>query len=202
MLPLAMASDTLPGHLEWSEHFLVNPWNANGLVELEEYPRLHSYFTEHEAALRSRHTAMKNPVGWYRTIDRVNFGLIRKPKLYIPDIKNSLNPVLDTGSTYPHHNLYVISSDRWNLEVLGGILLSSVGQFFVECYGVRMRGGYLRFQAQYLRRIRVPHPASITQEQQDLLIKAFRNRDITLANTVAFQIYRIGEEEASSICMG
>ena len=34
--------------------------------------------------------------------------------------------------------------------------MSSVGQFFVESYGVRMRGGYLRFQAQYLRRIRVP----------------------------------------------
>lgn len=202
LLPLAMASDTLSGHLEWSEHFLVNPWNANGLVELEEFPRLHSYFTEHEAALRTRHTAMKNPIGWYRTIDRVDADLIRKPKLYIPDIKNSLNPVLDTGSTYPHHNLYVISSAGWNLEVLGGILLSSVGQFFVECYGVRMRGGYLRFQAQYLRRIRVPHPASITLEQQDLLMRAFRNRDIPLANTVAFQIYRIGEEEASSICMG
>ena len=39
--------------------------------------------------------------------------------------------------------------------------MSAVGQFFVESYGVRMRGGYLRFQAQYLRRIRVPDPMTL-----------------------------------------
>lgn len=195
LLPLAMASDTFDGRLEWSGHFLVNPWNADGLVELEEFPLLHSYFGEYEKALRSRHTAEKNPMGWYRTIDRVNFDLIGKPKLYIPDIKNSLNPVLDKGDTYPHHNLYVVSSGIWNLEVLGGILLSSIGQFFVECYGVRMRGGYLRFQAQYLRRIRVPHPSSLTDKQQESLVQAFRNRDVDLANTVAFHIYGIEKAE-------
>lgn len=199
LLPLAMASDTFDGRLEWSGHFLVNPWNADGLVELEEFPLLRSYFSKYEEALRSRHTAEKNPVGWYRTIDRVNFDLIGKDKLYIPDIKNSLNPVLDKGVTYPHHNLYVISSGIWNLEVLGGILLSSIGQFFIECYGVRMRGGYLRFQAQYLRRIRVPHPNSLTVKQRESLVRAFRDRDIDLANTIAFQIYGIKKSDAALI---
>ena len=71
-----------------------------------------------------------------------------------------LDPVLDRGETYPHHNLYFIQSDEWDLEVLGGLLMSAVGQFFVESYGVRMRGGYWRFQAQYLRRIRVPESES------------------------------------------
>ena len=73
-----------------------------------------------------------------------------------------LDPVLDRGETYPHHNLYFIQSDEWDLEVLGGLLMSAVGQFFVESYGVRMRGGYLRFQAQYLRRIRVPSPKALS----------------------------------------
>jgi adenine-specific DNA-methyltransferase len=50
--------------------------------------------------------------------------------------------VLDNGETYPHHNLYFIQSDDWDLEVLGGLLMSTIGQFFVESYGVRMRGGY------------------------------------------------------------
>jgi hypothetical protein len=30
--------------------------------------------------------------------------------------------------------------------VLGGLLLSALGQFFVECYAVRMSGGYFRYQ--------------------------------------------------------
>ncbi len=60
--------------------------------------------------------------------------------------------MFDHGETYPHHNLYFVQSDGWDLEVLGRLLLSDAAQFFIECYGVRMRGEYLRFQAQHLRR--------------------------------------------------
>ena len=75
--------------------------------------------------------------------------------------------------------------------VLGGLLLSSVAQFFVECYGVRMRGGYLRFQAQYLRRIRVPHPETISEEQAQELREAFRLHDVARATRVALDLYQI-----------
>ena len=71
---------------------------------------------------------------------------------------------MDRGEGESHHNLYFIQSGEWDLEVLGGLLMSKVGQFFIESYGVRMRGGYLRFQAQYLRRIRVPAPKDLVQD--------------------------------------
>jgi hypothetical protein len=120
---------------------------------------------------------------------------VAKPKLYIADIKEVLNPVLDRGETYPHHNLYFIESDTWDLEILGGLLLSAVGQFFVESYGVRMRGGYWRFQAQYLRRIRVPDPKSLSAAQTDGLRDAFRQRDRTLATNIAREVYGIENRE-------
>ncbi len=195
LLPLALAHDTLSGHLRWSGHFLVNPWIPEGLVDLADYPLLHSYFERHAAKIRKRNTAERNPDGWFRTIDRVDPELTGRWKLYIPDIKNELNPVLDRGETYPHHNLYYVESERWDLEVLGGILMSAIGQFFVECYGVRMRGGYLRFQAQYLRRIRVPKPESVPDELKLLLVTAFRRRDRKLADRAAFEIYQISPEE-------
>jgi hypothetical protein len=106
--------------------------------------------------------------------------------------------VLDTGETYPHHNLYFIQSDVWDLEVLGGLLISAIGQFFVESYGVRMRGGYLRFQAQYLRRIRVPDPTTLSKKHAKDLIKAFRDRDRQLATQTALTIYGIDESEMES----
>ena len=143
LLKLALAKDTLGGAMEWSGHYLVDPWDANGLVRLDRYPRMSAYFEENGPELRKRHTAVKSSHGWYKTIDRVTHALTQKRKLYIADIKNRLDPVLDNGETYPHHNLYFIQSDAWNLEVLGGLLISSVGQFFIESYGVRMRGGYL-----------------------------------------------------------
>ena len=195
LLKLALAGDICEGTMKWSGNYLVDPWNGDGLVELAEYPRLRAYFERHELALRKRHTAAKNVRGWYKTIDRVNHSLAARPKLYIADIKNALDPVLDCGETYPHHNLYFIESDVWDLEVLGGLLLSTIGQFFVESYGVRMRGGYLRFQAQYLRRIRVPAPATLSLLQSERLRLAFRERDRPAATRVALAIYGIGERE-------
>jgi adenine-specific DNA-methyltransferase len=124
--------------------------------------------------------------------------LAGKPKLYIADIKEVLNPVLDRGETYPHHNLYFIESDTWDLEILGGLLMSAVGQFFVESYGVRMRGGYWRFQAQYLRRIRVPDPKSLSAVHTEKLRDAFRTRDRASATRVALDVYGIETREMES----
>ncbi len=195
LLKLALAKDLLGGTMKWSGHYLVDPWNREGLVALDKFPQLRAYFEKHATALRRRHTAAKDPRGWYKTIDRVTHALTSAPKLYIADIKNVLDPVLDRGETYPHHNLYFIQSDEWDLEVLGGLLMSSVGQFFVDSYGVRMRGGYLRFQAQYLRRIRVPDPNALTDCQSKALIEAFRKRDRSSATRVALEVYGVEERE-------
>jgi hypothetical protein len=195
LLKLAMAKDLASGSMIWSGHYLVDPWNCDGLVKLDNYPRLRGYFEKHGDALKRRHTAIKNTHAWYKTIDRVTHALTEKRKLYIADIKNVLDPVLDNGETYPHHNLYFIESGDWNLEVLGGLLISAVGHFFIESYGVRMRGGYMRFQAQYLRRIRVPHPNAISNADAKELVKAFRSRDRNLATQTALGIYGIDARE-------
>jgi hypothetical protein len=198
LLKLALAADISDGSMRWSGNYLVDPWNEEGLVDLDDFPLLRAYFDKHAAELKKRHTAAKNWRGWYRTIDRVTHSLTRKPKLFIADIRNRLDPVLDNGETYPHHNLYFIHSEVWDLEVLGGLLISDVGQFFIESYGVRMRGGYLRFQAQYLRRIRVPSPLALSENQASALRTAFRNRDRQAASRIARQVYRIDPTETES----
>jgi hypothetical protein len=192
ILPLALASDLENGQVKWSGHCMANPWNANGLVDLADYPRLNKHLQPHHELLSSRHTAKKDrSENWHKTIDRVNLPLIKKHKLYIADIKDRLLPALDTGKTYPQHNLYWITSDTWDLKVLGALLMSAVGEFFIHCYGVRMRGGYLRFQAQYLRRICVPDPASISPELAESLRQAFDTQDFELATRAAMEAYQI-----------
>ncbi len=195
LLKLAMARDTSSGSMKWSGHYLINPWAQKGLVNLDDYPRMQRYLGKHAEALKRRHTAIKAKNGWYKTIDKVNHKLTSKRKLYIADIKSILDPVLDDGETYPHHNLYFIESDEWNLEVLGGLLISAVGRFFVDCYGVRMRGGYMRFQAQYLRRIRIPDTRALSPEEETGLIRAFRRRDRISATQIALKVYGIDERE-------
>ena len=91
-----------------------------GLVNLADFPLLRDYLKRHSHLVKNRNVAKKNQHNWFRKIDRVNESL-RITKLYIADIKNELNPVLDNGQTYPHHNLYYIQFSRWALDVLGGI---------------------------------------------------------------------------------
>lgn len=190
LLPLAMVRDLATGKLEWSGHYLVNPWTEDGtLVRLTDYPRLAQYFDEHGPQLKKRHIAGKLPAKWYRTIDNLNSGLTGRAKLLIPDMRLTIHPVLDDGKTYPHHNLYYVVSDTWDMRVLGGLLLSRVAQAFIEAYAVKMRGGTLRFQAQYLRRIRVPRQSDLTERDRRELVEAFERRDVDGATSIALRLY-------------
>jgi adenine-specific DNA-methyltransferase len=191
LLPLALASDLRDGRVIWSGRHLVNPWDEQGLVNPDDFPRFSAHLRPHHTLLRSRHTAKERPHHWHKTIDRVNLALLRREKLYIADIKERLLPALDEGRTYPHHNLYWITSTSWDLRVLGALLMSAVGEFFIHCYAVRMRGGSLRFQAQYLRRIRVPPPGWITPELAATLRRAFETQDTALATEAALRAYRL-----------
>jgi hypothetical protein len=195
LLPLAMAQDTRTGTVQWSGRYLVDPWGPDGrLVNLDEYPKLAAYYAANAATLKHRNVARRHQAGWYRTIDRVAHSLLTRDKLYFPDMKLQANPVLDRGETYPHHNVYFIVSDTWDLEVLGGLLLSKVAEMFVASYCVKMRGGTLRFQAQYLRRIRVPQLDALGEELRERLRNAFRQRDRQAATAAALDAYGVGRE--------
>ena len=174
VLPLAMAKDVREdGTVEWSGKALANPFSDDGsLVDLAEHPRLAAYFERHSDALRRRYVARKNPARWYKTIDKVNVALTSTPKLLIPDIKGKAAIGYDSGLLYPHHNLYFVTSESWDLRALQAVLRSRVAEFQVASYAVKMRGGYLRFQAQYLRRVRIPEWASVSAALRSQLIAA------------------------------
>ena len=193
MLPMVMRGDLQSGTVQWSGHYLVNPWSASGLVKLAEWPRLESYFKRHWPTLSARNVCKRNPGREYRTIDRVIEGLQQRRKLLLADLSHQIWPVLDEGEYYPHHNLYWIHEDKsdWDLEVLGGLLLSDIAELFISTYCVRMRGGTLRFQAQYLRRIRVPHFETIDTDDRELLRTAFKERNPTAATEVAQRLYGV-----------
>ncbi len=191
LLPLALPRDLSSGEVEWSGKYLINPWDSEGLVDLDDWPLTARYLETYRTDLSLRHTAKSGK--WHKTIDRVIEGLAEKPKLYVPDFGEVISPVLDAGATYPHHNLYWITSEVWDLSVLGGLLMSEVANLFIAAYSVRMRGGYLRFQAQYLRRIRVPPLATIDGPAARELALAFRDRDRARATEVSLPLYGLDE---------
>ncbi|MER6093598.1 Eco57I restriction-modification methylase domain-containing protein [Streptomyces bluensis] len=189
MLPLSMAADIKSGTFIWGGHYLVNPWEADGLVDLREWPRLRGYLSRNGAAVRRRAIARKREDAWYRTIDRVSLPLIGRQMLLLQDMKSYIHPVLAPEGFYPHHNLYYVVSRDWDLEALGGLLLSEAVERQVAAYCVKMRGKTMRFQAQYLRRVRVPALSDIPLDVLQELKEAFRVRDRARASAAALRAY-------------
>jgi adenine-specific DNA-methyltransferase len=192
LVPLVMRSHIENGRISWDGRFVINTFQDDGgAINLREYPKLGRYFREREATIRKRHVSKRSEAFWFRTIDRVYPKLVKRPKLLIPDIAGSNEVAFDPGEYHPHHNLYFVVSESWDLEVLGGLLSSKVALFFVWSYAVKMRGGYLRFQAQYLRRIRVPRPQTIPVNLQGAIRDAFRERDFPKLDALALKAYAL-----------
>lgn len=199
-LPLVMTRDILDGVVEWRGLGVINPFADSGrLVDLDRYPRLRRYLEAHRDQIAGRHVAQKAPANWYRTIDRIYPALSAKPKLLIPDIKGEAHIVYENDGLYPHHNLYYITSDTWDLRALQAVLLSGIARLFVAVYSTKMRGGYLRFQAQYLRRIRIPAWNDVPKRLRDRLIAAAEAQDATACNQVVFELYGLSPDERSAL---
>ncbi|WP_372807311.1 TaqI-like C-terminal specificity domain-containing protein, partial [Pontiella sp.] len=196
-LPLVKTADIKTGKIDWLGHGVVNPFNDDGsLVDLAKYPLLAAYLETNVDAIKRRNCAQRNPNNWYRTIDRITPSLVNKPKLLIPDIKGDAHVVLDEGSFYPHHNLYYITSDEWDLPSLQKVLESGIARLFVSLYSTQMRGGFLRFQAQYIRRIRLPKWSDVPEHIKTILAEE-SNPDI--CNEAVFDLYRLNPEEREAI---
>jgi methylase of polypeptide subunit release factors len=164
-VPLILSSDISNESADCSGSVLVNPFSDAGdgsLVRLEDFPGFRAYVEQHADRLKKRHCAKNRPQQWFRTIDRYWPALTTKPKLVIPDIQPGGIIGYESGRAYPHHNVYWISSDSWDLRELQAILQSDFVTDQVRAFSVAMRGGSLRYQVQTLRKIRVPRPVSAT----------------------------------------
>lgn len=195
-LPLVRTQDIAGGRVQWRGKGVLNPFETDGsVVDLARYPRFAAYLEQHAQAIKARNVAKKNPARWFRTIDRIYPELARQPKLLVPDIKGDALIVHEDGQLYPHHNLYFITASEWDLHALQAVLLSGIARLFVATYSTSMRGGFLRFQAQYLRRIRVPHWADVPPHLRDALSAAGLAGDREAANLATCELYGLSAAE-------
>lgn len=202
LLPLATNKDLNHGDLNWTGKGILNPWADTvqpKLVDLAEYPKLAALLEAHREQLSKRYITKANRSKWYKTIDRITPSLTWEPKLLIPDIKGNGDAIgYDKGNLYPHHNLYYITSKEWNLRALQALLRSGIALLFVKAYSVKIGGGYLRFQAQNLKRIRMPEWSGITPADQKLMIKAGETGEKLTVDLLA-RIYDVPESDLKAV---
>jgi len=199
-LPLVMARDLVDGGIHWGGKGVLNPFDESGqLVPLDDFPQFKRYLLEHRDAVTGRHVAQRNRDGWYRTIDQIQSGLLKTPKLLVPDIKGEGVFVIDEGRYYPHHNLYFITSGEWDLRALQTVLRSSLTLMVVATYCTRMAGGFLRFQAQYLRRIRLPHWRHVNERLREHLSAGAMTTVQDEVDRPVFELYGLSDAESRRV---
>lgn len=199
-LPLAMTADIDTGVVRWRGLGVINPFADDGrLVDLRDWPRLRAWLEAHRSVIAARHCARKSPGNWYRTIDRIRPALAGQPKLLIPDIKGSAHVVYEPGRLYPHHNLYYVIATDWDLHALQAVLRSGLTRAFIAAYSTRLRGGYLRFQAQYLRRLRLPYWQDVGAPLRLALSTAARAHDLAACNRAVAELYGLSPAEQAGL---
>lgn len=199
-LPLVRTQDLHGAAVQWRGKGVLNPFEDDGrVVNLARYPKFAAYLDKHASKIKARNVAKRNPQRWFRTIDRIYPALATVPKLLVPDIKGDAHVVYEDGQLYPHHNLYFITAKDWDLRALQAVLMSGLARLFVGTYSTTMRGGFLRFQAQYLRRIRVPQWKDVPKALQKALREAAISGDRDAANRAAFELYGLNEAERAIV---
>ena len=194
LLPLVASEDIHNGCISWDERYLLNPYDDDDdrqMRDLARYPLAAAYFASHAPKLKARYCARKHPHDWYRTLDRVKYALLRSPKILIPDIQLGGNVALDeSGSYYPHHNVYWITSTKWNLKALCAILRSSFVTSQIRNISVQMRGGSIRYQAQNLRNVHIPAWSSLRERDVEKLVSAYESNDAEKLDAVVDAVVR------------
>lgn len=183
LLPLATGDDIRAGRIHGNS-FLVNPFRpdySGRLRDITELPRLASYLESHKDALSTRFVAKRKE--WYRTIDRVDWGLFKSPKILLPDIQpGGVVGIDEQGCVYPHHNVYWITSDGWPLHLLAALLKSEFVARQIRWASVEMRGGSIRYQVQNLSKLRLPPREAIDDDEAQRLVNASVTNDMKQLN--------------------
>jgi len=180
-LPVVGAEDIRHGRIEWDGRYMLNPYDSDDSSKMRDFsafPIALRYVMGFEDLLRNRHCAKAHPREWLRTIDRINYAVLRSPKVLMPDIQQGGVAALDLeGRYYPHHNVYYVISTGWDVRALCTIMRSSFVTEQVKKVSVSMRGGSIRYQSRNLRQIHIPNFAAMKRGEIADLAKLAESGD-------------------------
>jgi tRNA1(Val) A37 N6-methylase TrmN6 len=177
LIPLITSNSLKKNKINWDNSYVLNPFEKDNICDLNKFPHFKDYLNTHKDILLQRHIAKKNPNNWYRTIDKIKPDLLSKNKLLLPDLSGSTFLFIDEGKFYPHHNVYYITNEKLNkLKILACILMSDFIKDQLSQIGIRMNGGLPRFQAQTLKKLRIPNIEELDTVERDALITSYDKR--------------------------
>jgi hypothetical protein len=140
---------------------------ASNMAECEfakRYPAIFAHLLQFKSKLEERNRAETGVrYEWY-ALQRWGAEYWREfeqPKIVFPDIASTPQFAWDDAQTYLVNTSYILLAPRWAL----GVLNSKAVLWFYCSISNAIRGGYLRFIAQYVSQIPIP-PATPSQQKE------------------------------------
>lgn len=156
LLPWVDSAEIRSGTVQWSGRCVISVFNkAGGVVELSEYPRLKRHLLRYRKALEGRYIVREAGRPWYRTIERLNPDLWRRPKLLVPDIVKSPTVALDCSGLIPSHGVYAIFPPADQIEETHALLSDGGLARALSGIAPTLKNGYVRCYKHFLNAIRI-----------------------------------------------
>lgn len=190
LIPAINARNLKGNEMKWDGRFLINPYTASGkLIDLNDFPKAKKFLEFYRERLSARHKAKKNPGRWYATLDPISQTLQRQAKILLPDMSGNTFIFVDEGKYYPQHNLYYITGGTLQeLQLIAAMLMSDYVRKQLASISNHMNGGYVRWQSQYLRLLRIPNIKDIPNELKEAVLRSYQTNDIIAINNYMNQI--------------
>ncbi len=125
----------------------------------QKFPNCYAYLLENEIKLRARENGKMNKEGWYSFVYPKNLFLSNQIKLVSPDITFGLNVTKDTNPLCLKNGAYGIELKNVDVKFenyLLCILNSNLLWFYLKSTGNVLRGGYFRFNTQFINPFPIP----------------------------------------------
>jgi len=162
---------------EWAGLYLITipssankewPWSKENTeakgrkIFAKTYPAIYRHLSAHEDKLQKRDDQGQF---WWELRSCIYYEEFEKPKIIYPDIAQASEFTYDTGRFFLGNTAYVIpTNETWLL----GLLNSKLIWWFYLSLSSMIRGGFVRFIAQYMEQIPI---IAVIADQQAPIIK-------------------------------
>ena len=198
LLPVLIAPDVKKGQVEWSGHYILNPYDVTGggpkPIDLDSYPRTREYLRQHKSLLELKYHALHAKKKWYETHDTVDSRLRNRKKIVTPDISSHNRFAVDYGEFACLNTCNMIFYDESaRTEALASILNSNLLEFVFKLGSPRLSRLHYRYMQRYLGKLPVPDIQSLDKREVSYLSSCYRDRDWDSVDKYVFDRYGLSK---------
>ncbi len=213
--PFLKGKDISKYKINWSNHYLIYPYDKNGKVIKEtefkqKAPIIYNYLLQNKNLLKGRSYFDKSNKLWYELWNQRKPATFEKIKIVTLDNASHNSFTLDKDNFYGTTTVYSITlmTDQISYLYLLGILNSNLLDYFHKQNSIPQANGFYRYQASLIENMPIKIADKKTQKKiEQLVLKILSRKELKLEtieqekeiDKLVYKIYGMDENEIEII---